>query len=167
MLLSFEMANVGDLVFDMAGTSLTSRKAQGTSVLLESKEHGKRGNRGFPGIWEVLSSPPDRPKGLPNLKTSGLRALGLGPAGAKTRCNRGTAKRRKRSEAGWAAGSRSALIVSTKQRNSSREDPVEGSSASSRGPDGRNMAKPSNVVPMSRRRYRIAHGNPAGSESTT
>ena len=57
MLLSFEMANVGDLVFDMAGTSLTSRKAQGTSVLRESNEHGKRGNGGSPGTWEVLSFP--------------------------------------------------------------------------------------------------------------
>jgi len=42
MLLRFEMANVGVLVFDIAGTSLTARKAQGTSVLRESNEHGKR-----------------------------------------------------------------------------------------------------------------------------
>jgi len=38
----------------------------------------------------------------------------------KNECNRGTAKRRKRSAAGWAAGSRSTLIVPMKPGNWSR-----------------------------------------------
>jgi len=158
MLLSFEMANVGDLVFDMAGTSLTSRKAQGTSVLRESNEHGKRGNGGSPGTWEVLSSPRlIGRRGCPNLQTPGPGTLRLGPVGAKRRCDGGTAKRRKRS----------ALIVPTQQENSSREAAVEGSRTSSRGPDGRKHGQVSNVIPMSRQRYRIARGNSTGSESTT
>ena len=48
-------------------------------------------------------------------------------------CSRGTAKRRQRSAAGWAAGSHSVLIVPLKLGNSTQVEPVEGSEASSHG----------------------------------
>src|SRR5262245_13639425 len=48
-------------------------------------------------------------------------------------CNRGTAKRRQRSAAGWAAGSHSALIVPRKLANGPRPEPGEGSEASDHG----------------------------------
>jgi hypothetical protein len=45
-------------------------------------------------------------------------------------CNRGTAKRRKRSAAGRAAGSHSVLIVPTKLANGPQPEPVEGAQRS-------------------------------------
>ena len=42
------------------------------------------------------------------------------PRSEQNKCNRGTAKRRKRSAAGWASGSRSTLIVLMKPGNWSR-----------------------------------------------
>ena len=59
------------------------------------------------------------------------------PGETKTGARDGTAKRRKRSAAGWATGSRSALIVPTKPGNSARADPVEESGAPDHGPAGR------------------------------
>src|SRR6185436_5168372 len=54
--------------------------------------------------------------------------------GAKRTSGRGgTAKRRQRSAAGWAAGSHSALIVPTKLANGSHPKPGEGSEASDHG----------------------------------
>jgi hypothetical protein len=58
-------------------------------------------------------------------------ALHVMPRGANGRARAGTAKRRKRSAAGRAAGSRSALIVPAKPGNSAPlGNPVEGSGAS-------------------------------------
>jgi len=127
MLLRFEIANAGVLVFDMAGTALTSRKVRGTSVLRESKNIAN-GQWGFlRNLRGPVVSTADRPKGLANLQTPGPGLCVLGPWERRRRCNRGTVKRRKRS----------ALIVPTQQGSSSREAPGEGSRASSRGPDGR------------------------------
>src|SRR5439155_7328585 len=56
---------------------------------------------------------------------------------------RGTAKRRQRNAAGWAAGSHSALIVPTKLANGPRSEPGEGSEASDHGTLLRNTANAS------------------------
>ncbi len=55
------------------------------------------------------------------------------PRSERNECNRGTAKRRKRSAAGWAAGSHSVLIVPMKLANSPRLEPVEGSETPDHG----------------------------------
>jgi len=60
----------------------------------------------------------------------------LAPKGANKGCFGGTAKRRKRSAAGWTAGSRSALIVPKKRGNKIRQDPVEESETPGHGPVG-------------------------------
>ena len=55
------------------------------------------------------------------------------PRSERNECNRGTAKRRKRSAVGRAAGSHSVLIVPSKPANSPQLEPVEGSETSSHG----------------------------------
>ena len=56
------------------------------------------------------------------------------PSGSElNECNRGIAKRRKRSAARWAAGSHSVLIVPLKLANFTPLEPVEGSETSNHG----------------------------------
>ena len=55
------------------------------------------------------------------------------PKSEHNECNRGIAKRRKRSAARWAAGSHSVLIVPTKLANFTPLEPVEGSETSNHG----------------------------------
>ena len=70
------------------------------------------------------------PAGDTGLPTPGLGGALVRRGANSTSERRGTAKRRKRSAAGWAAGSRSVLIVLRKLANSSRLEPVEGSETS-------------------------------------
>ena len=55
------------------------------------------------------------------------------PGSEHNECIRGTAKRRKRSAAGWAAGSHSVLIIPLKLANSPLMEPVEGSETPGHG----------------------------------
>jgi hypothetical protein len=86
----------------------------------------------------LLGNFPDGATGLP---TPGLGGALVRRGANLSECNRGTAKRRKRSAAGWAVGSRSALIVPLKQGNSPWRtlwrkakrrptDPIEGNMSS-------------------------------------
>ncbi len=60
------------------------------------------------------------PAGDTGLPTPGLGGALVHRGANSNECNRGTAKRRKRSAAGWASGSRSTLIVPMKPGNWSR-----------------------------------------------
>jgi hypothetical protein len=76
-----------------------------------------------------LGNIPDGDTGLP---TPGLDGA-LVRRGANYGCTRGTAKRRKRSAARWAAGSHSVLIVPMKLANFTPLEPVEASETSNHG----------------------------------
>ncbi len=71
-------------------------------------------------LWEILSSPRRIPGWSYRVTNSRPRRRTRPPGSESNECSRGTAKRRKRSAVGWAAGSRSALIVLLKQGNSPR-----------------------------------------------
>ena len=64
-------------------------------------------HKGSPGTWEALPSPRHIPGWRYRVNNSRPSGAALGAAGAKHECHRGTAKRRKRSAAGRAAGIRS------------------------------------------------------------
>ena len=137
MLLSVERPLVGALALLIPGAALRHRNGLVPAVLPASTEHGERtlGVPQEPGrSCRCLC---ERPAGDTGLTTPG-RGGALVRRGAKRTSERGgTAKRRQRSAAGRAAGSRSALIVPMNQGNSPRRtlrreakrrptDPIEG-----------------------------------------
>ena len=71
-------------------------------------------------LVEILSSPRQHPGWSYRVINSRPRRRTRPPRSEHNECNRGTAKRRKRSAAGWVAGSRSTLIVPMKPGNWSR-----------------------------------------------
>jgi hypothetical protein len=73
---------------------------------------------GSPGTWEILSFPRQTPGWSTGLPTPGLGGALVRRGANRTSERRGTAGRRQRSAAGRAAGSRSALIVPSKEGNS-------------------------------------------------
>src|SRR5437899_320631 len=98
------------------------------------------GNGGLPRTWEVLPSPPDPAalaRGSPQPKNSRPTSVASWGGGREVQgAARGTAKRRQRSAAGRAAGSRSASIGPRKRGHGTRPDHGEGSEASDGGPVG-------------------------------
>src|SRR5262249_53156729 len=118
MLLSVERPFVGALAFRIPGAAPRHRHGLVPAILPASTEQGEQtiGVPQEPGrSCRLLSEPPAGDTGTPT----------PGPGGALVRrgANRtsgrgGTAKRRQRSAAGRAAGSRSALIVPRKRGNS-------------------------------------------------
>src|SRR5262249_14987504 len=120
MLLSVERPFVGAFAFRIPGAALLHRNGLVRAVLPASTEHGER-------TLGVLQEPGRSCRFLCELPAgdTGITTPGFGGAlvrrGAKRTSERGgTAKRRQRSAAGRAAGSRSALIVPLKQGNSPR-----------------------------------------------
>jgi len=122
---------VADVVVGIVG-GLMSRPAG-------VKEQGI-GTRGFPRNMggPVVSPGISRPCGGPSNVPRPAVASHPAAAGANQGCTAGTAKRRKRSAAGRATGSRSALIVPSKSGQAGAPaDPAEGSGASGDGTVGR------------------------------
>src|SRR6516164_11829404 len=120
MLLSVERPFVGALAFRIPGAALLHRNGLVRAVLPASTEHGER----TLGVPQELARSCRFLSELPAGDT-GITTPGLGGALVRRGANRtskrgGTAKRRQRSAAGWAAGSRSALIVPLKRGNSPR-----------------------------------------------
>ena len=140
-------------------------------------DHVQTDNGGSPGTWEILSFPRQHPGRRYRVTNSRPRRRTCPPRSEHNECNRGTAKRRKRSAAGRAAGSRSALIVLLKQGNSPwrtlwREakrrpaDPVEGNMPStsrldhmSPSLDRISPAREAGAVHKTERRTRKSTGN--------
>jgi hypothetical protein len=71
-------------------------------------------------LGRSYSFPRSIPGGRYRVTNSRPRRCTRPPRSELPECNRGTAKRRKRSAAGWAVGSRSTLIVPMKPGNRSR-----------------------------------------------
>src|SRR6516162_5597887 len=120
MLLSAERPFVGAFAVRIPGAALLHRNSLVRAVLPASIEHGER-------TLGVLQEPGRSCRFLCKIPTGDTGSTTPGPGGALVRqgakrtSERGdTAKRRKRSTAGRAAGSRSALRVPLKRGNSLR-----------------------------------------------
>jgi hypothetical protein len=162
MLLSVERPFVGASAVLIPGAALQHRTGLVPAVLPASTEHGKR----TPGV----PLEPGRscrflceiPAGDTGLTTPGLGGA-LVRRGAKRMSERGgTAKRRQRSAAGWAAGSRSALKVPLKQGNSPRRTPSREAEHQPAGLTEENMLNTSRFSRMSTELGRTATGTLRG-----
>ena len=162
MLLSVERPFVGAFAVRIPGAVLLHRNGLVRAVLPASTEHGERtlGVPQEPGrSCRFLCEIPAGDTGLP---TPGLGGA-LVRRGAKRTSERGgTAKRRQRSAAGWAAGGRSALIVPLKRGNSPRRTPWREARRQPVDPIEGNMLNTSRFIRMSTGLGRIATGTLRG-----
>ena len=118
MLLSFERPFVGAFAFVVPRATLLHRNGLVRAVLPESDWNMCKRTIGVPQeLVEILSFPRQYPGRSYRVTNSRPWRLTRPPRSEHNECNRGTAKRRKRSAAGWAAGSRSTFIVLTKLGN--------------------------------------------------
>ena len=83
-------------------------------------EHVQTDNRGSPGTWEILLLPRQHPGRRYRVTNSRPWRPTRPPGSEINEWHRGIAKRRKRSAARWAAGSRSTFILPMKPGNWSR-----------------------------------------------
>ena len=90
-------------------------------------------NWGRPGTWEILSFPRKHPGWRYRVINSRLARRHSTARERNRECKRGTAERRKRSDAGRAAGSHSVLIVLLNLGNGALSDPAEGSETPNHG----------------------------------
>ena len=165
MLWSVERPFVGASAFHIPGATLRHRTGLVPAVLPASTEQGKRtiGVSREPGrSCRLLSANPGRRPGSPT----------PGPGGAlvrrganRTSARRGTAKRRQRSAAGRAAGSRSASIVPPKQGNSPRRTLGREAKRRPADPSAGNRRGTSRPRSLSTERARIASGSLLGRPS--
>ena len=126
MLLSVESPNRGSLCTRASrGHAAALQRSGASSPAGVGLEHVQTDNRGSPGTWEILSFPRQYP-GWRHRVTNSRPCRRTRPSRSeRNECNRGTAKRRKRSAAGRAAGSRSTL--STDEAGELLpQDPVKG-----------------------------------------
>jgi hypothetical protein len=165
MLLSAERPFAGASAVLIPGAALLHRIGLVPAVSPASTEHGKRAI----GVPQELGRSCRLLRGIPAGDT-GLPTPGRGGAlvrrGAKSTSGRGgTAQRRQRSAAGRAAGSRSALIVPSKQGNSPRRTLWREARRRPTGSTEGNMLNTSRFTRMSRELGRIATGTPRGRRS--
>jgi hypothetical protein len=162
MLLSVERLFAGASAVLIPGAALQHRIGLVPAVLPASTEHGKR----TVGVPQELGRSCrllcEFPAGDTGITTPGLDGT-LVRRGAKRTSERGgTAKRRKRSAAGWAAGSRSDLVVPLKQGNSPRRTLWREAKRQSVGSIEGNMLNTSRFLRMSTELGRIATGTLRG-----
>src|SRR6516164_2947661 len=117
---SGERPNVGALALPKPGATLRYRTGLVPAVLPASTEHGKRTFGVLQELGRSCRLLREIPAGATGLPTPGLGGALVRRGAKRTSGRGGTAKRRQRSAAGRAAGSRSALIVPLKQGNSPR-----------------------------------------------
>ena len=140
MLSSFERVVVAEAFTVVSmGAAPPRRNGEPQVVPPEPLEHVQTGHGGLAGTWEILTIPRTE-SGLTGVAGHRAKRPLAGDPGTRgcqertQRCNRGTAKRRKRSAAGRSAGSLSALIVPrTAGTFRLTEDPAEGRGASDHG----------------------------------
>src|SRR6516164_9139324 len=149
MLLSAERPFVGAFAVRIPRATLRHRNGLVPAVPPASTEHGER----TIGVPQELARSCRLLSELPAGETGSTTP---GPDGALVRrgANRtsgrgGTAQRRQRSAAGWAAGSRSALIVPRKQGNSPRRTLWREARRRPADPTEGNMPNPSRFIRMS------------------
>ncbi len=118
MLLSVERPIVGAFAVEVPRATLLHRNGLLRAVPPASDWNMCKRTIGVPQeLWEILSFPRQNPGRRYRVNNSRPRRLTRPRRSEHNECNRGTAKRRKRSAAGWAAGSRSTFIVLTKLGN--------------------------------------------------
>ena len=162
MLLSVERPFVGAFAVLIPGATLLHLSGLVPAVLPASTEHGER----------TLGVPQELGRSCRFLceiraGDTGITTPGLGGALVRRGANRtsergGTAKRRQRSAAGWAAGSRSALIVTLKHGNSPRRTLWREAKRQPADLTEGNMLNTSRFSRMSTERGRIATGTLRG-----
>ena len=126
MLLSVERPNRGSPCLAMTRGHAAALYGLVQAVLPASVRTCANGQLRFPrnlGDPVVSSDNPGRRYRVTNSRS---RRCTRPPGSEPNEWNRGTAKRRQRSAAGWAAGSHSVLIVPRKLANSTQLEPVEG-----------------------------------------
>jgi len=133
MLLSVERPFAGAFAVHIPRAMLLLRNGLVQAVLPASRNMCKRIIGDPQELVEILSSPRQHPGRSYRVTNSRPRRRTRPPRSERNECNRGTAKRRKRSAVGRAAGSHSVLIVPLKPANSPQLEPVEGSETSSHG----------------------------------
>jgi len=162
MLLSVERPFVGASAFHIPGATLRHCTGLVLAVLPASTEHGKRTLGVLQELGSSCRSLSDIPAGDTGSPTPGPGGA-LVPWGAKRTSERGgTAKRRQRSAAGRAAGSRSALVVPTKQGNSPRRTLSREAKRRPADPRAGNRRGTSRLRNLSTERARIASGTLSG-----
>ena len=162
MLLSAERPFAGALAVRIPGAAPRHRNGLVPAVLPASTEHGERtiGVPQEPGRSCRLLR--EIPAGETGLTTPGPDGALVRRGAKRTSGRRGTAKRRQRSAAGWAAGSRSALIVPWKRGNSPRRTPWREARRQSADSTEGNMLNTSRFIRMSTGLGRIATGTLRG-----
>ena len=126
MLLSVERPFVGAFAVHIPRATLLLRNGLVQAAPPASVRTCANGYWGSPGTWENLSFPRQHPGWRYRVTNSRPWRCTRPSRSEIGECNRGTAKRRKRSAVGWAAGSHSVLIVPRKLANSTQLEPVEG-----------------------------------------
>ena len=106
--------------FDDQGPRCCTEWSGASSPAGVGLEHVQTDNGGSPGTWEILLLPRQDPGRRYRVTNSRPWRRTRPPGSESDECIRGTAKRRKRSAAGWAAGSRSTFILPMKPGNWSR-----------------------------------------------
>src|SRR5215469_1079518 len=162
MLLSAERPLAGAFAVRIPGAAPLHRNGLVPAVPPASTDHGKRAI----GVPQELGRSCRLLSEMPAGDT-GLTPPGPGGALVRRGANRtsgrgGTAKRRQRSAAGWAAGSRSALIVPWKQGNSPRRTLWREARRRPAGTTEGNMLNTSRFIRMSTGLGRIATGTLRG-----
>src|SRR6516225_1998330 len=162
MLLSVERPFAGASAVLIPGATLRHRTGLVPAVLPASTEHGKRALGVPQELGRSCRLLGEIPAGDTGLTTPGLGGA-LVRRGAKRTSERGgAAKRRQRSAAGRAAGSRSALIVPLKRGNSPRRTPWREARRQSADSTEGNMPNTSRFIRMSTGLGRIATGTLRG-----
>jgi hypothetical protein len=162
MLLSVERPFAGASAFVIPGAALRHRNGLVTAVSPASTEHVRTDNRGSPGTCEILSSPQRVPGRETGSTTPGPDGAPVRRGAKRTSGRGGTAKRRQRSAAGWAAGRHSALIVPSKRGNSPRRTPWREARRQPADPTEGNRPNTSRFVRLSTGLGRIAAGTLRG-----
>jgi hypothetical protein len=130
MLLSFEILRPqGAFAFVIAWATLLLLIRSGASSPAGVEEHVQTDIWVLQELERSCRLLGNIPAGVTGSSTPGFGGGTRPPRSEHSEYNRGTTKRRKRSAVGWAAGSHSALIVSTKLANGSQPEPVERSEA--------------------------------------
>ena len=112
--------NRGSLCFSDVRGHAAAPQWSGVAVPPESTEHGQTDIGVLQELGRSCRLLSEIPAGDTGLPTPGFNGALVRWGAKRTSARGGTAKRRQRSAAGWAAGSRSALIVPLKQGNSPR-----------------------------------------------
>ena len=159
---SAERPFVGALAFVIPGAALRYRTGLVSAVLPASTEQGERTFGGPQGPGRSCRLLGEIPDGETGSTTPGLDGALVRRGAKRTSGRGGTAQRRRRSAAGRAAGSRSALRVPSKRGNSPRRTPWREARRQPAGSTEGNRPNPSRFDPPVHGTRTARHGDPSG-----